>query len=156
MNYENEINSVGGGLGGGLGSGGFLTGLLFGTIFDGGFGNKKSDCAVENAILNQTIAENSQFANLNNAITNSTYTIENDISQLKDVTNQGFYALNNSIQEAKYDNAIQTQNQTTAILNAINAGTQAVKDQNTNNYISQLERENATLRCGYHTKCNRD
>ena len=92
MNYENEIQNLSGT--GGFGGGGFLTGLIFGALFDGGFGNKKSgDCAVENAILNQTIAENTQFANLNNVVTNATYTIENDISQLKDVTSAGFYVL---------------------------------------------------------------
>lgn len=151
MNYENEVNNVGRGYGGfgGFGGGDFLTGLIFGTIFDGGLGNKKGDCAVENAILNQTIAENQQFTNLNNAVTNATYTIENDISQLKDVTSAGFYAINNSIQDAKYDNSLQTQNQTNQILSAINSSTQSIKDQNTNNYISQLERENTSLKCGF-------
>ena len=147
MNYENEIQNLSGT--GGFGGGGFLTGLIFGALFDGGFGNKKSgDCAVENAILNQTIAENTQFANLNNAVTNATYTIENDISQLKDVTSAGFYGINNTLLEAKYDNALQIQNQTNLLSAKIDSGNQEIKDMITCNKISDLERQLAVAQSG--------
>lgn len=137
-----EAQYVGGAGYGGFGGGSLLEGLIFGALLSGdGFGGRGKDCdgtlAVQNTILEQTIAENQNFDHVTDAITASTYSI-----------NSGISALGSQIAEVKYDNALQMANQTSYLSTHMNAGFQSIKDAMTCTEIKDLERQLAVAQLG--------
>lgn len=166
-NFTNapEVQAIGsggyGGYGLGGGMGGFGTFGLFGLLgIDSLNGGRRNDAGFDtNVTLEQTIALNStiaQAASGINAHIDSNFEVTNGrldsiysginagFAGVNQSLCQGFNSLNQSILESKYDNALQMCGQTNAIVSAIAASTQSIKDQQTCFEMNQLRGQIAT------------